>query len=199
MKKFALAISISALAAGSVAIAEAPKSGGQDRTVTRADALERSGRMFDRMDANKDGKLDSADREARRTAAFDRIDANKDGMVSRAEFTAMRPAMGGRGAGQGEMRGDGGEHQGMRGHGMRRHGMRGGMMMMRMADADRDGAVTKAEFATAAATRFDRTDSNRDGQITPAERQAARAAMRERMQGSAQHRDHGAGMQHPAN
>lgn len=180
MIRLALAFSITALAIGGVALAEAPKTGGMgnDRTVTRAEALERSGRMFERMDANKDGKLDAADREARRIAAFDRIDANKDGMVSRAEFSAPRQAMGGERQGMGN-------HQGMRGHGMRGHGMHGGMgrgmMMMRMADANRDGAVTQAEFTAAATTRFDRTDSNRDGQITPAERQAARAAMRERM------------------
>lgn len=200
MKKFALAISIAALAVGGAALAETqkPGGGGNDRTVTRADALERSGLMFDRMDVNKDGKLDSADREARRTAAFDRIDTNKDGAVSRAEFTAMRPQAGGRGPGHGEMRGGGGQHHGMRGHGMR-GGMGRGMMMMRMADANRDGAVTRAEFTTAATTRFDRTDSNRDGQITPAERQAARAAMRERMQEARQNRGQGAAMQAPAN
>ena len=66
------------------------------------------------------------------------------------------------------------------------HGM-GGMMLMRMADSNRDGAVTKDEFAAAAATRFDASDTNRDGQLTPAERQAARGAMRERMRGMMQH------------
>lgn len=187
MKKLALALSIAALAIGGAAIAEAPKAGAvaNDRTVTRAEALERSGRMFERMDANKDGKLDAADREARRAAVFDRIDANKDGMISRAEFSAPRPAMGGRMAG--------GQESEMRGHGMRGHGRHGGMMM-RMADSDRDGSVTRAEFAAAAAARFDRTDSNRDGQITPAERQAARAAMHEHMHGAMQH-----GGQAPAN
>ena len=186
MKKLALAVSIATLACAGVALAATPNTegAGRDRTTTRAEALERANRMFDRADINKDG------------------------MISRAEFTAMRPGMGGRGAGQGEMHGQGGEHQGMRNHGghgqgMRGHAMRGGMgggmMMMRMADADRDGAVTRAEFTTAAATRFDRTDTNRDGQLTPAERQAARAAMRERMQEAMQRRGQGAGMQAPAN
>ena len=210
MKKLALAVSIATLACAGAALAAPPNAGGpdRDRTTTRAEALERANRMFDRADINKDGKLDAGDREARRTAAFDRIDGNMDGMISRAEFTAMRPGMGGRGAGQGEMRGQDGEHQGMRSHGGRGQGMRGhtmrggmggGMMMMRMADSDRDSAVTRAEFAAAAASRFDRTDSNRDGQLTPAERQAARAAMRERMQEAMQRRGQGAGMQAPAN
>ena len=58
----------------------------------------------------------------------------------------------------------------------------GGMMLMRMADSNRDGAVTRDEFTAAAATRFDAADTNRDGTLTPAERQAARSAMHERMQ-----------------
>lgn len=190
MKKLALAVSLTtlALALAAVAQAETPKAGdsGNDRTIARADALERAGRMFDRIDANKDGKLDAADHEARRTAAFDRIDANKDGAISRAEFTAMRPDMAGSGAGHGEKRG---------GHGgMHARGGMGRAMMPQMADSDRDGSVSRAEFAAAAASRFDRADSNRDGQLTPAERQAARAAMRERMQ----HRGHGAGAPVPA-
>ncbi len=189
MKKLALAVSIATLTCAGVALAETANAAGpgRDRTTTRVEALERANRMFDRADINKDGKLDPGDREARRAAAFDRIDGNKDGMISRAEFTATRPGMGGRGGGQGEMRG---------------HGMRGGMgggMMMRMADSDRDGAVTRAESAAAAASRFDQADSNRDGQLTPAERQATRAAMRERMQEAMQRRGQGAGMQAPAN
>ena len=74
----------------------------------------------------------------------------------------------------------------------------GGMMMMRMADADKDGAATKAEFAAAAATRFDGADANKDGSLTPAERQAAHQAMRERMRGMMQRRMGGDGTTPPA-
>lgn len=188
MNKLALAVSIATLTLAGLAQAEAPKAGdsGNTRTIARADALERANRMFDRIDANKDGKLDAADREARRTAAFDRMDANKDGSISRAEFAAMRPGMAGRGGGQG---GHPGMHAGMHARGM------GRAMIMQRADSDRDGGVTRAEFAANAASRFDQADSNRDGQLTPAERQASRAAMRERMHEAMQRR--GAGMAAP--
>ena len=183
MKPFVIGMSLAALTLGGLAVAAqaVPGVAGRDAAVTRADALARAGQRFARMDVNQDGKLDSADREARRTAAFDRIDANKDGQITRAEFSAERPRMGWRGRGDskgGEARGMGEGHMGGR-HGGGRH--MGGRMLMRMADADRDGTVTLAEMNTAAATRFDMTDSNRDGTLTAEERQAARAAMRERM------------------
>lgn len=195
MKKLALAASLATVAiAGLAYAADAPMGGNlmdrpaMNQTVARADALARAGQMFDRMDANRDGKLDLADREARRTAAFDRIDANKDGAISRAEFTAMRPqgGMGRESMRHGGMRHEGMNHGGMNqgarmGHGMHGRGKMAGMML-RMADSDRDGAVTRAEFTAAATARFDRMDSNHDGQLTSAERQAARAAMHEAMQ-----------------
>ncbi|UVI39773.1 hypothetical protein [Qipengyuania spongiae] len=53
--------------------------------------------------------------------------------------------------------------------------------MMRQADANRDGAVTRAEFDTALAQHFARLDTDGDGAISQAERQAAREAMRARM------------------
>jgi EF hand len=191
MKKITIALSLAALGlGGGAALAAQSLAPGRDQTVARSDALARAGQMFARLDVNADGKLDPADREARRAAAFTRLDANKDGQISRDEFTAMRPPMGGpgmmRGHGMGghRMGGQGmsGEGMGQRGDGQGMRGQgRGGMMLMRMADSNRDGAVSKDEFAAAAASRFDRADSNRDGQLTPAERQAARQAMRERM------------------
>jgi len=51
------------------------------------------------------------------------------------------------------------------------------MMMGRGADANKDGAVTQAEFTAAALARFDRMDLNKDGQVTKDERQQARKAM----------------------
>jgi EF hand len=183
MKKIAIGLSLGVLALSGTAFAAQAWARGHDndRTSTRAEALTRSEQLFARLDVNKDGKLDPADREARRAAAFDRIDANKDGGISRAEFTAMHAGMGGRGmAGDGDKSAMSGEHR-MGGHRMGGH-RRGGMMLMRMADSNKDGVVTSAEFTAAAATRFDTADTNRDGTLTPAERQAARGAMRERMQ-----------------
>ena len=71
------------------------------------------------------------------------------------------------------------EHGGKRGH----HGMRGarrggGMMMLRMADADGDKSITRAEFDAAQAAHFAKVDTNGDGTITAAERQTVHQAMR---------------------
>ena len=50
-------------------------------------------------------------------------------------------------------------------------------MMMHMADANKDGVVTKDEFTAAALKRFDAMDTNKDGTVTAQERRAARQAM----------------------
>ena len=55
------------------------------------------------------------------------------------------------------------------------------MMLMHMADANNDGAVTRAEFDAARAKHFDMVDTNKDGSISAAEREAAHAAMRGKM------------------
>ncbi|HMO69072.1 MAG TPA: EF-hand domain-containing protein [Novosphingobium sp.] len=135
--------------------------------LTRAQAEARAGQMFERMDANKDGRIDAADRAARQAAMFDRIDADKDGRISREEFSAHHATMG---------RGEGrrGEQAGHKGH---RRGKHGGMMGQAMLGPD--GAATRAEFTAAALARFDHMDANKDGQVTAEERRAAREAMRQ--------------------
>lgn len=138
----------------------------RDRVITRAEAQDQAAKVFARLDANHDGKLDRSDREAlraqRQQARFDRLDTNKDGQLSREEFMA-RPAPGADGAGMAGRR---------FGHG-RGHGMMDG----RKAEANGDRSLTQAEFVDAALRRFDRIDANHDGRITPDERQAARQAM----------------------
>jgi EF hand len=184
-------VGLSALAIATVAgTAYAAQAGdGMTRTQVQTHATE----MFAKMDANKDGKLDAADRAAHQTAMFDKLDGNKDGSISRDEFAAARPGpggadgdsgheMGGPGMGApegGEHRmGHGGRHGGMaRGHG----GMMGGgmgMHMLGMADANKDGAVTQAEFTSALLAHFDKADTNKDGTVSRDEHHAARAAMR---------------------
>jgi hypothetical protein len=185
--RIALGISLAATAFAGAAYAEQTTRGAdRDRTMTRAEAQTQATATFARMDANKDGKIDTADREARRNAHFDRLDSDRNGQLSRAEFAA-RPERGpGADAGKpGE--GGKGHRWGGRGHGRGHHG--GGMMMGRAgalgADADKDGAVTQAEFTAGALARFDAMDANKDGSVTKEERQAARQAMRAQWQSRA--------------
>jgi hypothetical protein len=192
-KPIILALSMTALlAAGGAYAAQGqvrPKLDGDGNgVITRAEAQTAATSMFARMDVNRDGKIDQADRQLRsetmKTHMFDRLDANKDGQLTKAEFLA------GRGPGERDGRrqhmagadGDGAamHRAGGRGRGGRMHG--GMMGAARLADADKDGAITSAEFSTAALTRFDAMDANKDGQVTQAERQAARTQMKAQWQ-----------------
>lgn len=173
-RKIMLGLSLAATALGGAAYAQQKGDG----SFTRAEAQAKAQEMFARLDVNKDGKLDQADRVARRNAMFDRMDTDHNGQISRAEFDAMGP--GARGPRGPEAGGPDGEHgPGKHGWGHRGGHRGGGMMMGRMADANKDGVITQAEFTAAALQRFDRMDTNHDGVVTKEERQAARQAMRE--------------------
>ena len=194
MKKLALGLSIAAVAG--VAFA-ADKVIDHNRTVTRAEAQTRAEAMFDRLDANHDGKLDPADRGAMRGKMFDRLDANHDGTISRAEFDAAKPGMEHPGMappGDGEHPGPAGPRAHMGGRGGRMGGMMA--MMLEKADTNHDGSISKPEFVAAALQRFDAADTNHDGKLTSDERLAARKAMRAEMAGQGHsgqdHRGHGA-------
>lgn len=183
-KTLTLGLSIAALAVAGTAIAQnapaAPRGDWANKTMTRAEVQTQAAAMFDRMDANHDGKLDQTDREARKAEMFAKLDTDKNGQLSPAELEAghkMRP-----GGPDGDHAGMAGmDHAKMGGHKMGR-GMHGGMGMGRMADTNKDGVVTKDEFVAAALTRFDAGDANHDGSLTPAERQAAHAAMKAKWQ-----------------
>jgi len=155
--------------------------------ITRADAQAQAQARFTRMDVNKDGKLDQADRDARRSAMqtrmFERLDTNKDGQISKAEFAAAKGPEGRRGGKEARGQEARGQEARAKGEGFgRHHGRHGGMRGMRMADADKNGVITQAEFTQAALARFDRLDADKDGKVTPAERQAAREAMKAKWQ-----------------
>jgi hypothetical protein len=186
MKKLNLAIALSLLATTAVAGIASAEPGARrgdadgNGVTTRAEAQAHAAEMFARLDGNKDGKLDPADRAAHQAAMFDQLDANKDGAISRDEFASAHPDRGGEG-GPGARAERSGEPGGEHGPGMGRHGGGGGMMMARMADADKDGSVTQAEFSTAALAHFDKVDTNKDGQLSREERRAAHQQMREHM------------------
>ncbi|WP_292960234.1 EF-hand domain-containing protein [Novosphingobium sp. UBA1939] len=197
MKKIVLGISAAAFALGAGALyAAAPEGPAGD--VTWAEAKAKADEMWAKLDVNKDGKLDQADRDAKVMQKFDAIDTNHDGAISRDEFLAHHNAMRGPGAdgpradgpgagpaeGHRWHRGGRGGPQG-RGPGPDGPGMHGAMMggpgmVLRMADANKDGVVTKAEYDAAVKAHFDRVDTNHDGKISKEERKAARDAMRAR-------------------
>ena len=171
MKKSLLGLSLLTLGLAGSAYAAAAMPGDPlgDKTVTLAEFLAKGAEMFARMDVNKDGKLDQTDRAAHDGEMFDRIDPNHDGKLSREEFMAAhhrRP--GARGAG------DAAEGMPAGGH---RGGHEGGMRLLRMADTNHDGAVTRDEFMAAQTKLFQLMDADHDGQLTKAERLAARQKM----------------------
>lgn len=177
MKKSLIGISALALGLAGAAYAADEMPGGDplgDKTVTKAEFQAKGAAMFDKMDANHDGKLDAADRAAHEGAMFDALDSDHNGSLSKAEFAAAHQrGPDGDGPGGKAMRhgGPGGEHDGDHGGGHM------GMMMMHMADTNQDGAVTRDEFAAAQAKHFDMIDANHDGQLTQAERKAAHDKM----------------------
>jgi hypothetical protein len=149
---------------------------GRNADISRADLVSRLDARFARLDANGDGNLSAADREQAIEARFKRIDADGNGAITLAE---MKAAEGKRGEAFAARDGGqvGGRHRGGRGHG--RHGFGPGKMGG-MADANRDGTVSKAEFQARALAGFDQADADHNGVLTAAERQQARGAMRGR-------------------
>lgn len=161
MKKTILAAGAALIAVSGAALAAQPAGYDRNADMTMADAKARADSMFERMDVNGDGRIDTADREERTQERFAMLDTNKDGSLSPEEFAARGDRM---------ARGDG-----ERGH--RGHGKRGGGMM-KMADSNGDGAITKAEFDAMHTQHFTMMDSDNDGTVTAAERKAARDKMR---------------------
>ena len=112
-----------------------------------------------RADSNGDGVISRAELTKSLEARFTKMDKDGNGKLSQEEAQAMKGKRGGKG---------------MRGKGHKRGG--NGMAMMRDADTNGDQKISKAEFTTAALTRFDKADANSDGKLTKEERQAAHKA-----------------------
>lgn len=127
------------------------------------------GQMAPMADPFGDATIARADAEAQSAARFDALDANKDGALAPEELAAMRPP---RPAGAAEPARPADGQQRGRGPG-------GGMM--RTADANGDGKISKDEFLAAQQRRFDQMDDDKDGKLTKEERQAFFEDMRARM------------------
>ena len=116
--------------------------------------------------APTDAVLTRADALARADARFAEIDTDRDGKISASERDAIPAPRRGPAAEGAEGRGG-------------RAGM-GGVRGIERADTDRDGFVTRAEFAAQAAAMFDRQDLNKDGKVDATERATLREQRRER-------------------
>jgi len=156
---------------------------------SREQVLAHADQMFERMDANSDGRVDQADREAHQRTRFDRRDADNNGALSFAEVQGSQERGRERTA---EARGDGAQEP-KRGDRRRGSGGKGGMGGMggmhnkaNSADANKDGAISREEFRSAALARFDRADANSDGTVTAEERGAQREQMRGQHRGDGQ-------------
>ena len=140
------------LIAGGAAIAVAAGGDRHDGHAARHEA--RLDHMFEAFDLNADGKITRAEIEAGREARFAASDANGDGKLSEAE---LRAAMQKRAADRAERR-------------LQR--------IMERADADKDGAISLAEYKDPPRHRggkmFKRLDQNGDGAVTREEAEAAK-------------------------
>ena len=110
-------------------------------------------RMFDRADANKDGKVTQAEFAAARTARFAGIDTNKDGALEVSEMRAWK----------------------------RTWPSRVRDARFKALDADGDGKVGAEEFVARRKAAFARIDTSKDGAVDKAEFDAAFEKFRGRM------------------
>ncbi len=121
----------------------------------------RAAGWFKKADADRNGMLSRAEVEKampRLAPKFDSIDTNKDGQLSRGELHAWKKAH------RGERQAKAAER-------------------FRHADADGDGAISRAEaekHAPRLAKKFDQIDANKDGKLTQDELRAYREAKRSR-------------------
>lgn len=159
------------VAAAGVAIAQPAAPRGPMAEMSREQAVQRADRQFQRLDADRDGRVTAQEMQARTQGRmaqrqermaerqgqmFDRLDTDRNGQISREEFGQRLAMRGGEG------------RRGMRGP---RGGMGGRMGAGLVGE---DGVVTAEEFRTRALARFDRMDANRDGRIAPDERRGFR-------------------------
>ena len=123
--------------------------------------------IIKQLDTDKDGKVSRSEAEAAASRAFAAFDADKNGQVTQDEVKAKREAFK---AARAEMRKSdkGPERQEAR---AKLQELRPAMIpamgprMFKHADTDKNGSLSLAEVAAAAAERFQTRDANGDGFI----------------------------------
>lgn len=131
-----------------------------DGFVSRAEAEAGASQQFDKLDSDKNGKLDDADRAALREKHSERHKERREARKERME--AHREAGPGAPPSEGMRAGPGGHRFHHRGG-----GPMGMMLMAHPGEADRngDGALSKQEFVTQGLRFFDAMDANGDGKV----------------------------------
>ncbi len=138
----------------------------QTLTFLAALAIAGSAQAQPSIDSNNDGRLTLPEFLAGRSAPMmQRMDANHDGRITQAEQQAMR--------GQRQAATPQGKAPPRKGDGERR-GPGGGGGMMAMLDANKDGAVTRAEMDGAMTQRFRAADADKNGWLSLTEFQGMR-------------------------
>jgi DNA-binding transcriptional regulator YiaG len=114
--------------------------------------------FFDKVDANKDGKVTQDEIDAFKAARFAEADADKDGKLSAAELVAMREKM------EAERK------------------LARAEKMVERIDRNADGLLTPEELAEGPRppSMIERMDTDGDGAVSKAEAEAARQKMQER-------------------
>jgi Ca2+-binding EF-hand superfamily protein len=188
MLKTKLALGVALALAGTVAIAHpwgvgyGPQlaGGAMGAETWQAQMHQRHEARVKAADTDGDGTISRAEAEKALPGLarnFDAVDADKDGKVTVAELDAARTAgvIGGPGYGRrGAMRGPGVDPEARQAQRHERH-----EAMVKSADTDKDGAISRAEVEKALprlAWRFEAVDADKDGKLTVAELDAARPA-----------------------
>lgn len=149
--------------------------------------------IFNTLDTNGDGVIDTAERKAAQLRRFDAMDANKDGRLTKDEIELAFARPGRPGDMPGAMPPEGGPPPGVPGMGRPGGPPPGGPVMGRpdraaaaaryaaRIGADKPGGVSRAEFAERDMPMLVRIDLDRDGQITRVEFDQFVARMKDRM------------------
>lgn len=109
------------------------------------------GALFEKIDANKDGKVTLAEAKAAEKTRFAAIDTNKDGRLTTQELAAHRAAK------HGDKTPNPERAKKHKGHGAK---------FFAKLDTNGDGAIDASESAAKAEKMFARMDDNGDGVVT---------------------------------
>lgn len=180
MKTTLTAITATALLGGAALMAAPGERGmkadaNKDGVITKAESLNAAEKRFAKMDANGDGVLNTSDREARAKQKFAEMDSDGNGSLSESEFLAAQKARMERREQRAANRSERGGKKGKRGG---RKGKGKLAKLLKNADSNSDGAISKDEFIAATQARFAKVDTNADDQVTKEERRAARQQRR---------------------